>query len=190
MGFKQLHPWWSLHHPHLSVPYIFPVILNMQNISVSLRKVPGFKDSNSISVSFNFFAKRKVKRKEKRCNSRKVIALPNSLTPVGPRNWGVVVVRSLVLFVLDWNGKPVRKMEICFQYDGPLKGFVFCVCVSLDTYVDAYINIFTHTMYTYTYLIESVNGSSVAGVLFFVLQPCRNLGMSTYFLDSHLQVCL
>lgn len=79
-------PWWSLHHPHLSVPYIFPVILNMQNISVSLRKVPGFKDSNSISVSFNFFAKRKVKRKEKRCNSRKVIALPNSLPPVGPRD--------------------------------------------------------------------------------------------------------
>ena len=111
--------------------------------------------------------------------------------PGGPRDQdeSLSFVRWFFFF-LDWNGKSVRKMEICFQYDGPLKGFVFCVCVSLDTYVDAYINIFTHTMYTYTYLIESVNGSSVAGVLFFVLQPCRNLGMSTYFLDSHLQVCL
>ena len=45
-------------------------------------------------------------------------------------------------------------------------------------------------MYTYMYFIESVNGSSVAGVVFLVLQPYRNLGMSNYSLDSHLQVCL
>lgn len=146
-------PWWSLHHPHLSVPYIFPVILNMQNISVSLRKVPGFKDSNSISVSFNFFAKRKVKRKEKRCNSRKVIALPNSLPPVGPRDQdeSLSFVRWF-LFLFRLEREAGEEDGNMFPIWWPLKGFVFCVCVCIFRHICRCVYKYIYTYYVYIYL--------------------------------------
>ena len=175
---------------HLSVPYIF---LWFSTCKTSLFPFAKCRASRIPTPSpwvstFSQSARWSV-RKRDAIRARSSLCQTPCPRWVPGSGW-VVVVRSLVLFLFRLEREAGKEDGNMFPVWWPLKGFVFCVCVSLDTYVDAYINIFTHTMYTYTYLIESVNGSSVAGVLFFVLQPCRNLGMSTYFLDSHLQVCL